>query len=69
MRWHIMLYSIYDLKAAQMNVQMSRILELIFYEFKQNHNAMEATKNTLYKKWRRNWSKYRNFIRQIGKVK
>ena len=33
------------LKAAQVNVQYSPIQELMLYEFKLCHNAVEATKN------------------------
>ena len=35
----------YDLKAAQMNIQCSLIWEHVFYEFQLGHNAVEATKN------------------------
>ena len=35
----------YDLKAAQMNVQCSLIWELMLYEFKLGNNGTEATKN------------------------
>ena len=36
----------YDLKAtSQSNVQCSLIRELMLYEFKLSHNAMEANKN------------------------
>ena len=38
-------YSVYALKAAQINVQCSLILELMFYKFELGHNATEATKN------------------------
>ena len=34
----------YDLKAAQVNVQCSLILEM-FHEFEPDHNATETTKN------------------------
>ena len=38
-----LLFSVYDLKGAQMNLQCSQIWELIFYQL--GHNATEATKN------------------------
>ena len=34
----------YDFKAAQMNIQCSLIQELMVYEFKLGHDAMETTK-------------------------
>ena len=37
--------SLYDLKAAQMNVQCSLIREIIFYLFKQDHKVAEGAKN------------------------
>ena len=40
-----LLHSIFDLKAAQKNVQHSLIWEHMLYKFKLGHNAMEATKN------------------------
>ena len=33
------------LKATQMNMHSSLILELMFYKFKLGHNAVKATKN------------------------
>ena len=39
-----LLHYIYNLKAAQMNVQHSLILELMLYEFEFQQNAVEATK-------------------------
>ena len=35
----------YDLKVAWMNVQCSLIWELLLYDFKLDHNTIEATKN------------------------
>ena len=40
-----LLYFMYDLKIAQMNIQYTLIQELILYKFKIGHNALEATKN------------------------
>ena len=40
-----LLHSMYNLKAAQMNVQYSLIQELMLYKFEPNHNIMEVTKN------------------------
>ena len=40
-----LLCSVYDLKAAPMNMQHNLIWELVLYKFKMDHNAMEATKN------------------------
>ena len=37
--------SLSDLNAAQMNVQLSLIQKLLFYEFEMGHNVMEVTKN------------------------
>ena len=38
----VLLHSVYDLKAAQMNVLHSLIRELILYEFKQDYTTTEA---------------------------
>ena len=38
-----MLYSVYDLKSAQMNVQCFQ--EFMLYKFELGYNAMETTKN------------------------
>ena len=40
-----LIHSVWDLKAAQINVQRTLIRELVFYEFKLGHNATEVTKN------------------------
>ena len=40
-----LLYFVCDLKAVQLNVQLSLIQEFMLYEFKLGHNAAEATKN------------------------
>ena len=40
-----MLYSVCNLKTAQINVQRSQIWELTLYEFEAGHNATKATKN------------------------
>ncbi len=37
------LYSVYDLKAAQINVKSSHIRELMRYRFELGHNAAETT--------------------------
>ena len=41
---HALLHFVCDLKLAQMNMQHSLIWELMFYKFKQRHNAMETTR-------------------------
>ena len=38
-------HCVYDLKAAQINMQCCLIHKLRLYEFKLGHNTMEATKN------------------------
>ena len=38
------LYSMYDLKAAQINVQCILIQELMLYKFEMGHNVMETMK-------------------------
>ena len=40
----VLLNSMWDLKAAQMNLHFSLIWELIVYAFKLCHNAVKATK-------------------------
>ena len=45
LRGYALLYSMCDLKAAQMNVRCSLIWELILDEFKLGHNTTEAIKN------------------------
>ena len=40
-----LLHSMYDLKAAQMDLQYSLIHKLILNKFKLSHKAVEATKN------------------------
>ena len=40
----------YDLKAAQRNMQYSLIRELMFKEFEQDHNAEEAPKKFIVRK-------------------
>ena len=63
-----------DLKAPQINVQCSLLLEIMLNEFKLDHNAMEATKNICFAKddgatdycmvtrwFKRFCSKYKNF--------
>ena len=47
---NILLQSMRDLKAAQMNVQNSLIQELIFYKFELGYNTMEATKDICFVK-------------------
>ena len=47
---HALLYSMCDLKAAQMYVQCIRICELNLYEFELCYNTMEVTKNVCYVK-------------------
>ena len=42
---YALLHFICDLKATQMNIQYSLILELMFYNFKLGHNVTEVTKN------------------------
>ena len=42
----ILLHSVYDLKAIQMNVQCCLIWKLMLYEFKLSHNTAGTTKNT-----------------------
>ena len=42
---HALLYSAYELKATQMNMQHSLIWKLMLYEFKLGYNTMEATKD------------------------
>ena len=42
---YALLHSMCNLKAAQMNVQCSLIQELMLYELKRGHNAIEANKN------------------------
>ena len=41
----VLVHSMYDLKAAHMNVQQSLIWELMLYKFELCHNAVEAAKN------------------------
>ena len=41
----VLLHSMCDLKAAQINVQRCLIWELMPYEFELVHNTVEATKN------------------------
>ena len=38
-----LLHSMCDFKATQMNVQCDLIQDLMFYEFEQGHNTIEAT--------------------------
>ena len=45
---YTLLYSVSDLKAAQMNVQHSLIHELLLYEFEQGYNTVEATEEICY---------------------
>ena len=40
-----LLHLVWDLKAAQINVQRSLIHELMLYKFGLGHNTVEATKN------------------------
>ena len=40
-----LLQSVWDLKDTLMNVQSCLIRELMLYEFRLNHNVIEATKN------------------------
>ena len=42
--WYIW-YTLFNLEAAQMNVQHSLIQELILYKFKLSHNFAKTTKN------------------------
>ena len=42
--YYSLLQYLFDLKATQMNMQHSRIQELVCYEFKLSHNVLEATK-------------------------
>ena len=44
---HALLDYLSDLKSAQMNVQHSLIQELMLYQFKQGHNAVEETKKKI----------------------
>ena len=45
MRWHVLLHSVCNLKAIEMNIQASLIQELLLFGFEVGHNAEEATKN------------------------
>ena len=45
-----LLHYVCDLKAKQMNVHCSLNQELMLYEFKLSHNAVEITKNICYMK-------------------
>ena len=45
-----LLYSVCNLKAAQMNMQRSLIREFMLYEFEPGHNTAEATKNIFVRK-------------------
>ena len=47
---YALLYSVYDLKSSQMNVQGNLIQEFTPYEFELGHNATEATKMICYGK-------------------
>ena len=38
-------YSVYDLKATQMSLQLSLIWEFMLYKFELSHNTEEAIKN------------------------
>ena len=40
-------HSVWDLKAAQINMQGSLIWEFMLYKFRLGHNVAEATKNIL----------------------
>ena len=47
-----LLYSVYNLKAVQMNVQRSLIWKLMLYVFESDHDAEEETKNICYEKYK-----------------
>ena len=59
----ILLHSMKDLKAVQINVQCSLIQELILYKFELGNNIMEATEN-ICERGRCSWSPYSNQIVQ-----
>ena len=48
--YSVLLHSIWDFKAVQVNVQPSLIQELMLYEFKLSHNTVEAIENICYVK-------------------
>ena len=41
----VLFYSVCDLKTSQMNVQRSRIREIMHYKFELGRNSAEVTKN------------------------
>ena len=51
--------SVYDLKAAQKNVQRCLIQEPLLYESELGHNVAEAIKN-ICERWSPRWSWFRN---------
>ena len=46
----VLLHSMCNLKATQMNMQCSVMWELMYYELEVAHDAMEATKNICFVK-------------------
>ena len=74
---YALLHSVWDLKAAQINVQCWLIQELLLYEFEVSHNADEAIKNICYVngegavdhmiRWfKKYFSGYKNIDGQVG---